>query len=71
MILANELKAEIIRKGETVKSISSKMGMDRGTFYRKMKGISEFTRADIRKLVDILGLSSNVAMRIFFADNVA
>ena len=71
MILANELKAEIIRKGETVKSISSKMGMDRGTFYRKMKGASEFTRADIRKLVDILGLSSNVAIRIFFADDVA
>jgi hypothetical protein len=47
------------------------MGMDRATFYRKMRGVSDFTRAEIQKLVYILGLSNTAAMKIFFADDVA
>ena len=65
MLSTNELKAEITRKGETVKSVSSKMGMNRATFYRKMCGVSDFTRAEISQLVEILGLSDTVTMKIF------
>ena len=71
LLSTNELKAEITRKGETVKSVSSKMGMNRATFYRKMCGVSDFTRAEISQLVEILGLSDTVTMKIFFADEVA
>lgn len=71
MLSVNELRAEIARRGETVKSVSCKMGMDRATFYRKMRGVSDFTRAEIQKLVYILGLSNTAAMKIFFADDVA
>lgn len=71
MLSVKDLKAEIVRNGETVKSVALKLGIDRGTFYRKMNGVSDFTRADIQKLVETLKLSNADAMRIFFADEVA
>lgn len=71
MLSVKELKAEIVRNGETVKSVALKLGMDRGTFYRKMNGVSDFTRTDIQKLVKMLRLSSEDTMRIFFANEVA
>lgn len=66
MLSVKDLKAEIVRNGETVKSVALKLGMDRGTFYRKMNGVSDFTRADIQKLVEMLKLSGADAIRIFF-----
>lgn len=71
MLSVKDLKAEIVRNGETVKSVALKLGMDRGTFYRKMNGVSDFTCAEIYSLVKTLKLSNADAMRNFFADEVA
>lgn len=70
MLSVNELKAELVRNGETVKSISRKMGVASSTFHKKMNGVSDFTRSDMEKIVGILNLSNADAMRIFFADDV-
>lgn len=46
------------------KDICSMLGMSRTAFYRKCKGKTEFTRAEIQKIVDYLELDTPVG--IFF-----
>lgn len=45
--------------------ICRELGISRSAFYRKCKGITEFTQGEIQKIVDILSLDS--PMEIFFA----
>lgn len=47
----------------------NKLGMSRSAFYRKCKGITEFTQGEIQRIVDILGIESPVG--IFFAEKVS
>ena len=45
------------------------LGISRSAFYRKKKGISEFTQSEIQKMVDFLGLETPVG--IFFTSKVS
>ena len=45
--------------------------MNASTLYRKMNGISDFTRKEIQEIRDELGLDANTVDQIFFADVVA
>lgn len=46
-----------------------KLGISRSAFYRKCNGESEFTRAEIQKIISILNLDSPVD--IFFNPKVS
>jgi hypothetical protein len=63
---SNELKAEIIRNGFTVKKIATAIGIQESTFYRKLRGDTQFKQCEILALKQILGLSNDDIIDIFF-----
>lgn len=67
-----KLKLKLKEKGLSVEDVSKTMGINRSTFYRKIKNDGEtFTVGDIDKLSRILGLQVDEINEIFFAQNVA
>lgn len=64
MILTNELKAAIVRKGLTQEKVAGILGITPKTFYNKMsKGV--FGSDEIEKMIEVLEISDPVS--IFFA----
>jgi ACT domain-containing protein len=53
-------------KGKNISEMCAILGISRSAYYRKCKGISEFTHSEIQKIVDVLDLDSPV--EIFFAE---
>ena len=51
---------------KSIADMCAMLGISRTAFYRKCKGISEFTQSEIKKIVDFLNLQSPV--EIFFAN---
>ena len=64
---ANELKGQITAKGMTIQDFCNQAGFIRSTFDRKMNGSSEFNRDEIERIIEVLGLTWDDAMAIFFA----
>lgn len=60
---------EMKRKKLTTEELSKQMGISKSAFYRKLKGVSEFTQSEIQNIVDILELDSPIP--IFFAKEVS
>lgn len=58
------LMYEMAKKGISIAKMCDQLHMSRSAFYRKCNRISEFTRSEIQKIMDILGLDS--PMGIFF-----
>lgn len=56
-------------KHVSCQELCGKLGMSRSAFYRKCRGITEFTQGEIQRIVDILSLESPVG--IFFAEKVS
>ena len=70
MLDVQKLKGKIVEKGKSVESVSAELGINPATFYRKLKNNSfEINEAD--KLVDILSLTSDEAIAIFFSNKIA
>ncbi len=70
MLDVQKLKGKIVEKGKSVESVSAELGINPATFYRKLKNNSfEINEAD--KLVDILALTNEEAIAIFFSHFVA
>ena len=59
------LEYEMNRKNISIGAMCEILGISRSAFYRKCNGKSEFTRAEIQKVVEVLQLDS--PMDIFFA----
>ena len=59
------LEHEMKENGKSISDMCSMLGISRSAFYRKRKGISEFTQSEIQKIVEFLNLVSPVD--IFFA----
>lgn len=60
------LKGKIVEKNTTQEYVADKIGIDRSTFYRKMKanGLT-FAIGEVRKLVEAIPLSREEAIEIF------
>ncbi|WP_303838646.1 XRE family transcriptional regulator [Ruminococcus flavefaciens] len=70
MLNVQKLKGKIVEKGKSVETVSSDLGINPATFYRKMKNNSfEIREAD--ELVKILSLTHEEAASIFFSETVA
>ena len=70
MLDVQKLKGKIVEKGKSVESVSAELGINPATFYRKLKNnYFEINEAD--KLVDILALTNEEAIAIFFSHFVA
>lgn len=51
----NNLKAELTRKGLTSKDLAFEIGMPIYTLYQKLRGKSDFTISETKKIIDALG----------------
>lgn len=61
------LKGKIVEAGTTQEAIADSIGMDRSTFYRKMKRKGNtFTVAEMNGMVKNIPLSKEDAVTIFF-----
>ena len=71
MVNTAKLKGKIVENGFTIQTLSDKLNIDRSTLYRKFDEPNRFTIADVNALVDILHLSADDALLIFFDQFVA
>ena len=64
-----KFKAAAILAGKTYIELAEALQIDVSTLYRKINGISDFTRAEIQTLCDVMNLDSPVD--IFFSKDIA
>lgn len=67
----NDLNAEIARCGLTIPKLAESIGMDKKTLYSRMKGETSFKQPEIAKISQILHLTQDKILNIFFADTVS
>lgn len=61
-----KLKGKIIEANTTQEGLADDIGIDRSTFYRKIKAEGKaFTIGEMHSIVDALGLSREEAIEIF------
>ncbi len=70
VVNVNKLRGKIVENGLNVEKVATRLGMNRSTLYRKMKD-GDFTIGEARAICEILNLSIEDAVAIFFADYVA
>jgi DNA-binding NtrC family response regulator len=56
------------RKKLSMVTVADKLGMNEATLYRKIKGKSDFSRAEIQALKIILGMTNEECIHVFFAE---
>lgn len=56
------------RKKLSMSAVADQLGMNEVTLYRKIKGKSDFSRAEIQALKSILGMSNAECISVFFAE---
>jgi predicted transcriptional regulator len=64
------LREKIEDSGMTIVAISSKTGIDRATFYNRLKGKGEFTASEIVSLTSVLRLNRSDRDKIFLSSSV-
>ncbi len=68
---ANKLLAIIKLKGFSMKSFLSAIQMPSSTWSKKIRGLSEFTRAEICSIIHVLHMDYYEVMDIFFNQKVS
>jgi len=68
---SNDLRAEIARNGLTIPKLALLIGMDKKTLYSRINGETAFRQTEIVKVSQVLKLSEETIMQIFFADMVS
>ena len=53
-----KLEYEMKSRGITIEKMCADIHMSRSAFYRKCKGITQFTQGEIQSIVDYIGLDS-------------
>lgn len=71
MVNVNLLRSKITEKRTNVSEVAEKMGVDKATLYRRIADSESFTIGEARKIAEILELSHDEAVSIFFSHNVA
>ncbi|SCG82676.1 hypothetical protein DW1_1103 [Proteiniborus sp. DW1] len=66
----NKFRAKIIENGLTTEQVAEKLNINVVTLYRKMNGVSDFTRNEVQQLKEILNLDVHTAYAIFFAEQL-
>ena len=68
MVKIAKLKGVIVEKSTTQESVADMIGIDRSTFYRKMKNDGNFTLKEAKDIKEALQLTNEEAIDIFFAE---
>lgn len=61
------LKAKMVERGVTATALSNSIGICEATFYRKINRDGDFSRFEIQKISEVLLLSLEEKVNIFFA----
>lgn len=61
----------IKKRGFTKDNFINRIGVAKSPFYRKMQGEVQFKLDEIQKIREVLNLSDDDVMRIFFEDKVS
>lgn len=67
----NDLNAEIARCGLSIPKLADLIGLDKKTLYSRVKGETAFKQPEIAKISQVLHLSQDKILSIFFADSVS
>lgn len=60
-----KFKAAVVENGKTISDVAKHLKINESTLYRKINGVSEFSRSEIQDICCFLNLDSPVD--IFFA----
>ena len=71
MVNISKLKGIIVEKGYTQEALASEIGIDKSTFYRKIKNGGSFSIGEVNAIVRAINLTRDEAVSIFFAETVA
>ena len=71
MVDISKLKGKIVERNTTQEELANKIGIDKSTFYRKMKQNGNFSIKEVNCTGATLNLSKDEAMSIFFSETVA
>lgn len=71
MVDVSRLKGKIVERNTTQEELANKIGIDKSTFYRKMKRNGNFSIKEVNMIVSTLNLSKDEALFIFFSESVA
>lgn len=71
MVNVMKLKGLIVERGTTQEAVADALGINRSTFYRKMKNNGDFTVSEVQKLMTAIPISFEEASEIFFGNIVA
>ena len=72
MVNINKLKGKTVENELTIAELAEKIGLDRSTLYRKLNSEGEtFTIKEANLICNVLQLSKQEAMEIFFSQTVA
>jgi len=61
-----KLEYEMKSRNVSIEELCEAIGMSRSAFYRKTRGVTDFTQSEIQQIIDFLHLDS--PMGIFFAE---
>lgn len=65
-----ELKVKLMRSNMSVEDLAQRMGINKVTLYRKIKGKSQFDLNEIKEVAAILNLTQNEIFSIFFTSQL-
>lgn len=71
MVDTRILRDKIAERRTNVSELASKIGMDKATLYRRLSDGAAFTIGEVDKIVEILNLTRDEAVSIFFSHEVA
>ncbi len=71
MAVDTEKLEEIIGQRSSKSIVAEGIGVDRSTFYRKLKSGESFSIGQAQKLAEVIPLTSEEAIEIFFGNKVA
>lgn len=68
MVDLNKLRGKIVEKGLSQQELAVSIGIDRSTFYRKMKNGGDFSIGEVSKMSEAMNLTSQEAVEIFLSN---
>lgn len=67
MVNTRLLRGKIEEKGTNISEVAAKMGVDKATLYRRIQNSETFTIGEVGKITEILSLTKDEAVSIFFS----
>lgn len=71
MVDTRLLRDKIEEKRTSISEVAARMGVDKATLYRRIANSESFTIGEVGKITEILNLSHDEAVSIFFSHSVA